>query len=121
MPNARVSVSSSSATRPSAAARRRPSWRAFDARACREIVRQLHDGSRPCCPACGALLEARPGTRVQRYLVLDATGYDLECRGCRRFHCVVRHTQRSLRLVRMRRLAAAIRAVEEPGRVLATA
>jgi hypothetical protein len=46
-----------------------------------------------------------------RFLPLDARGYDLDCRECRRFFCVVRHTARSLRLVRMRRLVAAVRAV----------
>lgn len=65
----------------------------------------------PACPCCRAALEARPGTRLRRSLPLDATGYDLECRACRRFRLVVHHTERSLRLLRMRRLAAAVRAV----------
>lgn len=47
---------------------------------------------------------------MERYLVLDAIGYDLECRSCRRFRPVIQHTDRSLRLLRMRRLAAAVRA-----------
>lgn len=51
---------------------------------------------------------------MARRLPLDATGYDLDCRDCRRFWCIVRHTARSLRLIRMRRLVAAIRAVEHP-------
>jgi hypothetical protein len=58
------------------------------------------------------VLEARPDTRFRRCLVLDATGYDLDCRGCRRFWCVVQHTPRSLRLIRMRRLVAAVRAAD---------
>lgn len=58
------------------------------------------------------MLEARPDTRFRRCLVLDATGYDLDCRGCRRFWCVVQHTPRSLRLIRMRRLVAAVRAAD---------
>lgn len=91
--------------------RARPVWRAFETRDCREIDGQLRDGRDPCCPGCGDVLEARPGTRMARYLPLDASGYDLECRGCRRFRCMVRHTARSLRLVRMRRLVAAVRAV----------
>jgi len=89
----------------------RASWRSFELRDGREIDRQLRQGRDPACPCCGELLEARPGTRMTRYLPLDATGFDLECRDCRRFRCVVRHTFRSLRLVRMRRLAAAVRAV----------
>lgn len=47
---------------------------------------------------------------MERSLVLDAVGYDLECRGCRRYRPVIEHTERSLRLLRMRRLAAAVRA-----------
>lgn len=57
------------------------------------------------------MLEARPGTRLTRNLPLDASGRDLDCRDCRRFWCLVRHTARSLQLIRMRRLVAAIRAV----------
>lgn len=87
-----------------------PAWRAFETRDARNIDHQIRDGGNPRCPGCGAILEARPGTRMARYLPLDATGYDLECRGCRRFRCRVRHTARSLRLVRMRRLVAAVRA-----------
>lgn len=93
--------------------RLRHAWRAFEPRHARAIDRQLHQGAEPRCPCCGDLLEARPGTRMARYLPLDATGYDLECRECRRFRCMVRHTARSLRLVRMRRLVAAVRAVGE--------
>lgn len=91
--------------------RTRFAWRSFEHRDTRLVDLQLRDGHRPCCPCCGDLLEARPETRMARYLPLDATGYDLECRDCRRFRSVVRHTLRSLRLVRMRRLAAAVRAV----------
>lgn len=95
------------------------SWRGFSSRDGREIEQQLSVGRVPCCPCCGEVLEARPGTRLTRSLPLDATGYDLDCRDCRRFWCVARHTARSLRLVRMRRLAAAIRAVDPPPRRLA--
>ena len=97
------------------ARRTRAAWRSFELRDGRDIDRQLRDGRDPGCPLCGELLEARPGSRMARYLPLDATGFDLECRDCRRFRCVVRHTFRSLRLVRMRRLAAAVRAVGGPG------
>jgi hypothetical protein len=89
-------------------------WRAFERRHGRWIEAQLRRGEPPCCPLCGALLEARPTTRFAHCLVLDAKGYDLDCRECRRFWCVVRHTPRSLRLLRMRRLAAAVRAAGAP-------
>lgn len=95
----------------SSRSRLRRSWRAFEVRNARRIEHQLGGGHTPCCPGCGALLEARPGSRLERFLPLDATGYDLDCRECRRFLCIVRHTARSLRLVRMRRLVAAVRAV----------
>jgi hypothetical protein len=85
-------------------------WRTYDERQIRRIDAQLRAGGHPCCPGCGAALEARPGTRMARYLPLDASGYDLECRPCRRFRAMVRHTLRSLRLVRMRRFAAAVAA-----------
>lgn len=48
---------------------------------------------------------------MRRYLVLDAKGFDLDCRECRRFWAVIQHTPRSVRLLRMRRLVAAVRAV----------
>lgn len=94
---------------------RPPAWRAFPARDGRAILLQLGDGEPPCCPWCRHVLEARPETRLASALVLDARGYDLDCRGCRRFLTVVRHTPRSLRLVRMRRLAAAVRAMGGAG------
>jgi hypothetical protein len=87
-------------------------WRSFDSRCGRDIEGRLRRGQAAPCPFCGDLLEARPGTRFQRCLVLDATGYDLDCRACRRFWCVVQHTPRSLRLIRMRRLVAAVRAAD---------
>lgn len=86
-------------------------WRVFSRHAGAEIQKQLRDGALPLCPCCDDVLEARPQSRLCRELPLDATGYDLECRGCRRFWCVVRHSARSLRLVRMRRFVAAVKAV----------
>lgn len=94
-----------------ATSRRATAWRAFDARDCRAIEKQLRGSEHARCPCCSDVLEARPHTRLSRYLPLDATGYDLECRACRRFRCIVRHTVRSLRLVRMRKLVSAVRAV----------
>lgn len=99
------------ATTTQAAPRRTLRWRTYDERQTRQIDAQLRAGAHPCCPGCGGELEARPETRMARYLPLDATGYDLECRPCRRFRAMIRHTARSLKLVRMRRLAAAVAAV----------
>ena len=93
---------------PGQARRARRTWRAFEPRETRTIDGQIRHGEAPRCPCCGEILAARRETRMGRYLPLDATGYDLECRGCRRFRSIVRHTARSLRLVRMRRLVAAI-------------
>lgn len=92
--------------------RSRTPWRAFDTRDTRQIDEQVQAEQCPCCPRCQGVLEARPETRMERHLVLDAIGYDLECRGCRRFRPVIQHTERSLRLLRMRRLAAAVRACD---------
>jgi hypothetical protein len=78
------------------------------------VEKALRQGERPLCPGCGDILEAEPGSRVSIHLVLDARAFDLACRACRRFWCCVQHTPRSLRLLRMRRLAAAVRAVELP-------
>jgi hypothetical protein len=86
-------------------------WRVFSRDAGANIQNQIRAGELPHCPCCHGILEARPQSRLCRDLPLDATGYDLDCRGCRRFWCVVRHSARSLRLVRMRRFAAAVRAV----------
>ena len=100
------------------APRRSPRWRAFDERQNRRIGAQLRAGGAPCCPGCGAPLGTRPETRIAGALPLDAIGYDLECRPCHRFHTVVLHSERSLRFVRMRRLAAAV-AAEPPARMAA--
>jgi hypothetical protein len=86
-------------------------WRSFGARDGREIERWIGMGEAPRCPGCGEVLEAQPTSRLARQIVLGARGFDLDCRDCRRFWCMVVHTPRSLRLMRMRRLAAAVRAV----------
>lgn len=93
----------------------RRTWRAFSPREGQRIDGQLRAGHAPHCPCCDGLLESRAETRLSARLPLDATGFDLDCRDCRRFWCVVRHTARSLRLMRMRRLVAAVRAVEVEG------
>lgn len=93
-------------------ARRSPrSWKTFSARDGACIDETLRSGLTPVCPCCGETLEAQPESRLSPCVVLDATAYDLSCRDCRRFWCVVRHTQRSIRFLRMRRFAAAVRAV----------
>ena len=68
----------------------------------------------PLCPGCGEVLEARRESRLSRRLPLDATAFDFDCRPCRRFWSMVQHTERSLRLLRMRRFVAALRAVDPP-------
>ncbi len=89
-------------------ARRNLAWRMFDPRDCRRVDESLLQGKQPPCPCCGGVLEASPETRLARFLPLDAGGFDLECHACHRYRCVVRHSERSVRLVRMRRLAAAV-------------
>jgi hypothetical protein len=88
----------------------RRSWRVFSARLGREVEAQLAKRLTPRCPCCGDVLEAQPRSRLDRNLPLGARGYDLDCRDCRRFWIVVRHTPRSIRLLRMRRFIAAVRA-----------
>ena len=90
----------------------RRAWRVFGAREGRRIEMDVCLSRAPTCPCCGGVLEAQGGSRLRRRLPLDARAYDLDCRGCRRFWSVVRHTERSIHLVRMRRFVAALRAVE---------
>lgn len=87
-------------------------WRVFAVRDGREIDIQLRLSHTPHCPCCGAILEARHQSRLAGKLPLDARAYDLDCRPCRRFWSIVQHTDRSLRLMRMRRFVAAVRATE---------
>ena len=89
-------------------------WRVFCARDGRAIETALRQGRVPLCPCCGELLEARRESRLGHRLPLDARAFDFDCRPCRRFWSMVQHTERSLRLVRMRRFIAALRAVEPP-------
>ena len=103
---------------PAASSKRRTTrrrWRAFTRRNASQIDRQMEEGARPCCPDCGQRLYARVETRKAEEVVLDAVGFDLDCDDCRRFFCVIMHTTRSLRLLRMRRLVAAVCAVGTGG------
>jgi hypothetical protein len=90
------------------------SWRGFSTRDGGRIRRAVEAERKADCPRCGAPLEAESPSRASVELVLGATAYDLACRPCRRFWTVVRHTERSLRLLRMRRLAAAVGGVDLP-------
>jgi hypothetical protein len=90
--------------------RSRQTWRCFEPDQARAIERSLERAQPPTCPSCREPLVERADSRLARELPLDATGYDLECRGCHRFLCRILHTPRSLRLLRMRRLAAAVAA-----------
>src|SRR5687768_11330500 len=88
------------------------SWRMYTARDGRKIERLAQTGQSPTCPCCGGSLEAQPNAFASPCVILDATAYDLVCRSCHRFWCLVKHTPRSMQLMRMRRLVAAVRAVD---------
>lgn len=87
----------------------RRTWRSFGRREARVVRAQLATDRDARCPRCSTPLEARPSTRLKAVLPDGADGYDLDCRQCRQFFPRVRHTDRSLYLLRMQRLAAAIR------------
>lgn len=87
---------------------RHRAWRAFSPRERESIVAQLEAGETPCCPRCAAALEQRGHTRLTAVLPGNVDGRDLQCRGCRVFFAWVNHTDRSLYLLRVRRLAAAV-------------
>ena len=91
-------------------------WQIFSDRDGRKIERAVRNGDAPPCPSCDGDLRAESKSRLSPSLILDATAYDLTCRSCERFWCLVRETQRSLRLIRMRRLVAAVKRDESPGR-----
>lgn len=84
-------------------------WRAFDHRQRRVIERQLGSGEAAACPGCGELLEAEPTTRLAAVLPAGVSGFDLVCRGCRKFLARIRHTPASRRELRLRRFVAAVR------------
>src|SRR5262245_21605501 len=89
----------------------RQTWRMYTARDGKKIERFTNRGLAPPCPCCGGALETEADALLTPLVILDATACDLVCRTCKRFWCLVRHTPRSMQLMRMRRLAAAVRAV----------
>lgn len=111
-------LSGTRSTMPRSSTSRPPTlfWRVYSDRDGRKIERILRAGGEPDCPVCAGEMRAEPGSRLCPSLILDATAYDLTCRACNRFWCIVKETHRSLQLIRMRRLAAAVRAEEPPRR-----
>ncbi len=83
-------------------------WRQFARRERETIELQLAHQGEARCPCCGAALVERPNTRLAVLLPTGAQGVDLDCRCCRRFHPRVQHTPRSLYVLRLQRLAAAV-------------
>ncbi len=83
-------------------------WRRFGRLDRVRIEEQLATGRLARCPCCGGVLVERRSTRLAAILPRGARGLDLDCRGCRRFHARVQHTPRSLYLLRIQRLAAAV-------------
>lgn len=73
------------------------------------IEAQLADGYTGHCPRCGSPLDARTTTRMAAVLPGNVAGVDLDCRACRLFHPRVAHTAHSIYLLRLHRLAAAVR------------
>jgi len=84
-------------------------WRSFDRRDQRAIRARLAAGATLRCPRCAGLLEARPASRLRAVLPAGVRGYDLDCRTCRQFLPLIQHTPQSLRVLRLRRLVAAVR------------
>ncbi len=83
-------------------------WRRFGRLDRQRIEEQLATRGDARCPCCGGVLVERRSTRLAVILPGGARGLDLDCRACRRFHARVQHTARSLYLVRLQRLAAAV-------------
>ena len=83
-------------------------WRTYPPRERKMIEAHLQDPDGGCCPRCGAVLEARPTSRVLAVYPAGVTGIDLECRVCRRFHPRVQHIPESLYYARIQKLASAI-------------
>lgn len=83
-------------------------WRRFPPPESRRIEAELALRGEAYCPGCGRVLVEHPRTRLAALLPSGARGADLDSRRCRRFHARVQHTPGSLRVVRLRRLAAAV-------------
>lgn len=86
-------------------------WTRFGWRDRSAIEAQLIRGSGGICPRCGGPLEARPTTRLSAVLPGEVNGFDLDCRGCRQFYPRLFLSDRSLYLLRLKRLAAAVHRV----------
>jgi hypothetical protein len=83
-------------------------WRTYPPRERKMIEARLQEEDGGCCPRCGAILEARPQSRMLAVYPVGVSGIDLECRQCHRFHPRVQHTDQSLYFTRIQRLASAI-------------
>ena len=83
-------------------------WRTYPPRERKMIEARLQEPDGCCCPRCGAMLEARPTSRMLAVYPAGVSGIDLECRQCRRFHPRVQHTPESLYYTRIQRLASSI-------------
>lgn len=83
-------------------------WRQYTPRDRDAIEGQLARGTGCWCPRCGHRLAVRPTSRLTAVLPGEVGGYDLDCRSCRQFHPRIQHTGRSLYLLRLQRLAAAV-------------
>lgn len=83
-------------------------WRRFNRQDRDRIELELARSGSARCPCCGAALVEQGSTRLAAVLPSGAQGSDVECRGCRRFHARIRHTPRSLYVLRLQRLAAAV-------------
>jgi hypothetical protein len=87
-----------------------PFWNSFSDSEGARIDRSLQRGEPTCCPPCGEILERGPEERLSPCLVLDVITLSLRCVRCRKEWTSVRQANCSLALLRMRRLAAAVRA-----------
>jgi uncharacterized protein with PIN domain len=84
-------------------------WRLFNTRDGKQLEDGLNAESDMRCPRCDGPIEAKGESRLKKQVPLDAFSFDLECGACKRYWSVVQHTERSARLLRMRRFVAALR------------
>lgn len=90
-----------------------PRWSVYSLRDGERIERAVRNGGDPVCPKCSSPLETQPESHFfAPRTVLDETAHDLVCDECRRLWCVIQQTPRTRRLLGMRRLLAAVCAVE---------